>query len=171
MKLDNILLVALAFTLSVSCKKDAGTENKQESPHTKNYANLEKANWFIGEWANKSAEGDLTERWKKENDSLYLGESYFVTNGKDTVFTEHVRLEESNGILAFTVTVPGQNKEKPVRFEMTSVNDDRIVFENPKHDFPNKIIYYRVGNDSLKAEVSGIQKGKPSVQKFAMKKQ
>ena len=171
MKLNIILLAAAALTLLVSCKKETATENEAvESTPAKTYANLEKANWFIGEWGSKSAEGELTERWNKENDSVYHGESYFVVGSKDTVFAEHVRLEEANGKLAYTVTVPGQNNEKPVRFEMTSGNGNQIIFENPQHDYPNKIIYNKIGNDSLVAEISGIQKGKPASEKFAMKR-
>lgn len=157
--------VILILAVLSSCKK----ETKTEVP-VKTYSNLAKAEWFIGEWGNKSAEGELTERWKKENDSVYLGESYFVVGEKDTVFAEHVRLEEANRKLSYTVSIPGQNKELPVSFEMTSATDNQIVFENPKHDFPNKIIYNLVEKDSLIAEISGLKKGKPYTEKFVMKK-
>lgn len=170
MKLNTTLLFATALTLLLSCKRETQADAPAEATPAKTYASLEKASWFIGEWGNKSAEGELTERWKKENDSVYHGESYFVVGGKDTVFKEHVRLEEANGILAYIVTVPNQNNGEAVRFEMTSVKDNQIVFENPKHDFPNKVVYNKVGNDSLVAEIFGTQKGKPSTEKFAMKK-
>jgi len=165
MKSPRILFVFFVFAVLTSCKK----ESKKEAPQ-KTYSNIEKASWFLGEWENKSADGELTERWKKENDSVYFGESYFVVGAKDTVFAEHVRLEEANGKLAFTVTVPGQNKELPVRFEMTSATENQMVFENPKHDYPNKIIYNRIEKDSLIAEVSGLKKGKPFTEKFVMKR-
>ncbi|PBJ12190.1 DUF6265 family protein [Flavobacterium sp. ACN6] len=165
MKLKSFLFSVVMVLVLSSCKK----ETKTEAP-VKTYPNLAKAEWFIGEWGNKSADGELTERWKKENDSVYLGESYFVVGEKDTVFAEQVRLEEANGKLAYTVSVPGQNKELPVRFEMTSATADQIVFENPKHDFPNKIIYNLIEKDSLIAEISGLKKGKPYTEKFVMKK-
>jgi len=165
MKQNNFLLIAFVFLFLTSCKKEVKTETPLKS-----YPNLAKANWFIGEWENKSAEGELTERWKKENDSVYLGESYFVVGQNDTVFAEHIRLEELNGKLAYIVSVSGQNKELPVSFEMTFSNDNQIVFENPKHDYPNKIIYNLVEKDSLLAEISGLKKGKPFTEKFVMKK-
>jgi hypothetical protein len=170
MKQTITLLVAALLLLS--CKKEttATVVETTETAQTKTYANLEKANWFLGEWGNTSKEGALTERWKKENDSVYHGESYFVVGGKDTVFAEHISLEDANGKLAYTVTVPNQNNGEAVRFDMTSVSDSQIVFENPKYDFPNKIIYNKVGTDSLVAVISGIQKGKPATEKFAMKK-
>lgn len=167
----NIILFAASLVL-LSCKKETPAEAPApETAPVKTYANLEKANWFLGEWGSKSAEGELTERWNKENDSVYHGESYFVVGGKDTVFSEHVRLEEADGKLAYIVTVPGQNNEQPVRFDMTSSTDSQVVFENPAHDYPSKIIYNKVGNDSIVAEISGIQKSKPTSEKFRMKKQ
>ncbi len=166
MKVHTIpLLAILTLTILASCKK----EIKTETP-VKSYSNLTKAAWFIGEWGNTSKEGELTERWKKENDSVYFGESYFVVGEKDTVFGEHVKLEDKNGKLSFTVTVPGQNDELPVTFLMTSSTDNQIVFENPKHDYPSKIVYNKVGNDSLVAEIFGLKKGKVASEKFLMAK-
>ena len=166
MKLNSILFpFIVVLGIFSSCKK----ETKTQAP-VKTYPNLAKAEWFIGEWGNKSAEGELTERWKKENDSVYFGESYFVVGEKDTVFAEHVKLEDKNGKLFFTVTVPGQNDELPVTFMMTSSTDNQIVFENPKHDYPSKIVYNKVGNDSLVAEIFGMKKGKMASEKFLMAK-
>lgn len=171
MKLNITLLPAAALVLLASCKKETTeTQSVAEAPTKKIYTNIAKAGWFLGEWGNSSKEGELTERWKKENDSVYHGESYFVVGGKDTVFAEHVKLEDANGKLAYIVTVPGQNNGQPVRFEMTSANESQIIFENPQHDFPSKIIYNKVGSDSLVAEISGTEKGKPKSEKFKMKK-
>lgn len=171
MKLNIIFLSAAVFVLMASCKMGTTTTQPDgKQPTKKTYYNLAKAGWFLGEWGNTSKEGELTERWIKENDSVYHGESYFVVGSRDTVFSEHVRLEDANGKLAYIVTVPGQNNEQPVRFEMTSSNESQVIFENPQHDFPNKIIYNKVGNDSLVAEISGIKKGKPASEKFRMKK-
>lgn len=171
MKVKTTLLSAVAITALMACKKETPAETPAiEASAAKTYANLEKAAWFLGEWGNKSTEGELTERWKKENDSLFLGESYFVVGKKDTVFAEHIKLWESNGKLTYTAKVPNQNDNEAVDFEMTSSTDNQIVFENPKHDYPNKIVYNKINNDSLVAEIFGIQKGKPASEKFAMKK-
>jgi len=165
-----IILVS-AFTCLLACKKEPQLQEQFiEAQPTKEYANLQKTNWFLGEWGNTSTEGELTERWKKTNDSVFSGESYFVTKGKDTVFAELIKLEEADGKVAYIVTVPNQNNGEAVRFEMTSISDSHIVFENPHHDFPNKIVYNKVGNDSLVAEIFGTKKGKPASEKFAMKK-
>lgn len=172
MKRNITLLSAVVISsLVISCKKEAQTPLEPVEPKTKHYSQLEKAEWFLGEWSNKMPEGELTERWKKENDSVFKGESYFVVGGKDTVFSEKVDLIETNGKLTYIVTVPGQNEEKPVSFEMSSATDSQMVFENPKHDYPSKIVYNKITTDSIVAEISGVKKGKPASEKFVLKKQ
>ncbi|MDR6967596.1 hypothetical protein J2X31_001608 [Flavobacterium arsenatis] len=158
----SVLLVAI-----ISCKKETTVE--QPTQPEKQFAALEKANWFLGRWENNSPEGNLSEIWKKENDSTFFGESYFVIKN-DTVFAERVSLEERNGKLSCVVTVPNQNDAKPVAFELTSAEANSLIFENPKHDYPNKIIYNQVGKDSLVAEIRGIKDGKEKNEFFRMKK-
>jgi len=119
-----------------------------------NFSKLEKANWFLGRWENKTPEGTFSEEWKTENDSVLVGESYFI-NGKDTLFAENVRLEQQKNDLFYIVSVPNQNEEKPVAFTLTSFKNHYLVFENPEHDFPKKITYKLVTKDSLYAEISG----------------
>ncbi|MEL1245086.1 DUF6265 family protein [Flavobacterium sp. DGU11] len=154
-----------------SCNGKREPETTQtETPVAKTYPQLEKASWLVGNWGNTTPEGILSESWEKENDSVYKGQSFFVI-GKDTVFAEYIDLAETNGKLTYIVSVKGQNNEAPVPFEVTSATENQMVFENPKHDYPNKITYNKINNDSLVAEISGIQKGKPAMETFAMKKQ
>ena len=118
------------------------------------FSELEKAIWFLGRWENKTPEGTFSEEWKIGNDSLYIGESYFINNN-DTLFAETVRLEQRKNDLFYIVSVPNQNEKQPVAFKLTSSTSDYLVFENPEHDFPKKITYKLVTNDSLYAEISG----------------
>jgi hypothetical protein len=45
-----------------------------------------------------------------------------------------------------------------------------MVFENPKHDYPQKIRYQLNSDKSLIATISGIQKGKESSESYLMQK-
>ncbi|MDV6170381.1 DUF6265 family protein [Flavobacterium sp. DG1-102-2] len=161
--------IILAFTIAsllVSCKKENTSPNEET---TKSFTQIKKAEWFIGNWQNTTDEPNFGETWKQANDSVLKSKAYFVKNGQISYY-EFVTLVESAGKLNYIVTVPNQNEGEAVSFEMTSANENQLVFENPKHDFPNKIIYNKVGNDSLVAEISGMQDGKPTTQKFAMRK-
>jgi hypothetical protein len=158
-KIISIVMLALLF---VACKN----ETKEIS---KTYSQLEKANWFLGEWGNTTKESDFTENWIKKTDSSFTGKS-FVLVGKDTVFNENVVLEQKKDSLFYNVSVKDQNESESTSFYLTSSTKNQLVFENPKHDFPNKITYTKVTNDSIIAEISGKQNGKEAKESFPMKR-
>jgi hypothetical protein len=160
--MKKLMLIGCMCVVFAACKK---TETTEKAPRT-----IEKVAWLSGNWGVTTAEGSLTENWVKVNDSVYHGESYFVTPKNDTVFAETVVLDEVDGKMAYTVSVTGQNDEKPVRFDLTKITDTEITFEAPKHDYPNKIVYTQVKPDSLVAIIYGKQKGEDKSETFAMKK-
>lgn len=169
MKTTFYAIAVLTAISAVSCKEAHDAKLPPVEPIPKNFTEIQKADWFLGRWENNSKEGNMSEIWTKENDSTFRGENYFVT-GKDTSFAESVRLWQKENQLVYEVSVKGQNNEKPVDFAMTSSSDKQLVFENPKHDYPNKITYNKITNDSLVAEISGMKDGKAKAEQFAMKK-
>lgn len=169
--MKNLTILSLVALLALaSCKQ---TTKEEEIPAelitSSTHPNMTKAAWFIGEWENRSGEGDFVENWKKVNDSLYMGESFFIVKG-DTVFAEKVALVDIYGKMSYNVSVVGQNENEAVPFTMTSISDESVIFENPEHDFPSKITYNRVAPDSLVAEISGTKGGKPASELFKMKR-
>ena len=151
-----LILLLLAI---VSCKNsDANEKDKIKAAH-----------WLLGNWENKSADGNLSETWKKVNDSTFQAQSYFIKE-KDTLHFESITFNKKEKNLTYTATVKGQNNDKPVTFKLTNSTEKQLVFENPKHDYPKKISYTQITEDSLVAEISGILEGKPSSEKFSMKK-
>ena len=151
-----MLLLAITTCL-LSCKK---TEIDKQ---------LHLLVWLIGTWENKSEEGDMVETWAKNNDSLYSGSSYFI-KGKDTLHSESIQLTQKADVVLYTPTVKGQNNNQPISFQLTKQTPKQLVFENPKHDFPQKIVYQQITADSLVATISGMQQGKASSESFSMKK-
>lgn len=157
MKNAFILAVAIVF---ISC------QNKSE----KNFDELEKMSWLVGEWENKMPEGVLTETWTKANDSTFTGKTLFI-NEKDTIHAEEIVLTQKGETLLYIPTVKGQNDNKPVEFKMTeSKTKNEFAFENPAHDYPQKIVYKKVSNTNLVATISGKQQGKPSSESYPMTK-
>ncbi len=55
-------------------------------------------------------------------------------------------------------------------FKLNDTIEKKLVFQNPKNNFPQKISYTQITKDSLVIEISGIQQGKPSTEKFSMKR-
>ncbi len=151
-------LILLLLTI-VSCKKSDETENDK----------IKVANWILGNWENKSPDGNLTENWEKANDSTFQATSYFIKE-KDTIHFETITLQQKGEQLTYSAIVKGQNDDKPVAFKLTTATEKQLVFENPKHDYPQKISYTQITQDSLVAKISGIQQGKPSSEQFSLKK-
>lgn len=163
MKLWKVPLLIVLLALS-SCKnKESQTVAKKE------YNLLKKASWFIGNWENVSKEMTMKEIWNKKSDSSYAAISY-VMIAKDTVFYEKVDLVQRNDSLFYIVSVREQNKEEPVSFYLTKATDSQLLFENPKHDFPNKIAYTKIANDSIIAEIFGTRRGKAASEIFPMQR-
>ena len=160
--IKKIAAILAIITTLVGCKKEHAITPKA-------FAEIEKVSWLIGNWENISKEGTLLESWEKKNDSTLIGTSFFIQN-KDTIFTEQIALEEREKELFYIPTVSDQNNGKPVSFMLTSATKKQLVFENPAHDFPQKITYNAIGKDSLIAEVSGLQNGKMHSEVFNMKK-
>jgi len=85
-----------------------------------------------------------------------LGQSRTV-RGDTLVEYEQLRIYERGGKLVFAANPSGQT---PSEFVSTTLSDSVVIFENPEHDFPQRIVYRRNGADSLAASVEGIARGK-----------
>ncbi len=77
-------------------------------------------------------------------------------------------LEQKNDSVFYNVSVKGQNKDQAVSFYLTSSDDDKLVFENPNHDYPSKITYSKISKDSIVAEIFGLKDGKKITESFPM---
>lgn len=163
--LKYVTLLTIFCTL-LSCNESVKKTEKKQSET----GFIETAKWLLGDWENISDEGHITESWKRVNDSTFAGASYF-TKGKDTLSSETISLEEKRGKLYYIPTVAGQNDGKPVSFKLVIYDDNNLIFENPAHNYPQKIRYTRIHNDSMIAEISGNDRGIPLKEKFAMRRQ
>lgn len=130
---------------------------------------IKKTEWLIGSWENKTPKGSLYETWSKKSNTEFAGKSYVIQE-KDTIVFETLRLVQEGNQIFYIPVVKNQNGGQPVRFEATIISDKQLVFENPKHDFPQKISYTKTGESSLTAEISGTINGKMKKQAFPMKR-
>lgn len=86
-----------------------------------------------------------------------MGMSRTVNDG-NTVEYEHIRLEQlDDGFIRYVALPSGQ---KEAAFRLAKLQDRVVLFENPEHDFPQRIIYQLVAPDSLFARVEGRINGK-----------
>ena len=111
---------------------------------------LEGLRFMEGDWRGESGKARIEEHWIEAAGGIMLGVSRTIVSGKTVAF-EFLRIEaREDGV--FYVAQP--NGRPGTDFKLTKVSAGEAVFENPQHDHP-KLIRYRLGDDTLVAEVEG----------------
>lgn len=162
------LLFALLLILLNSCKNNSESE-KSETEITST-DKIEQLQWLLGTWTNGSGKEYSQETWAAENDSTFTAYS-FVEVKKKVVFAETMALEQKLGDLFLTVATANKKGEDPVTFKMVSSENGQFIFENKKHDFPNRIVYTNPVKDSLHAWIEGSPNGEFKKVDFYFSKQ
>ncbi len=108
--------------------------------------------WLAGCWERSGKGREVVEQWMKPAGDLMLGMSRTVAEGKTREFEFlQIRQKEDGGI--FYVAMPsGQNE---TWFKLVKYGAHEAVFENPEHDFPQRIIYRLEKDGILAARIEG----------------
>lgn len=120
--------------------------------------------WMTGAWIRIEGENWADEYWTPPRGGIMFGASR-SGNGEKLQFGEHMWIvREADGKLAFWAIAGDQ---KPIGFVAMQKAAEEIVFENPYHDYPQRIHYWREGRE-LKAQIWLIDGSKPSDFSFKM---
>lgn len=112
--------------------------------------------WLVGTWCTDGAEKRSCEQWTPHSGGTLAGTGY-VEKSQGRTVTERMRIAIEPGGLAFYGQPEGQ---AAVRFAAVEASAGRIVFAAPKHDYPQRIRYWREG-ELLMAEVSLADGSRP----------
>jgi len=115
---------------------------------------VERVVWLQGCWAMESNDRLVEEQWLPPRASSMLGVGR-TTRGTTLVDYEMVLIRERGDQLSYEAHPVNQ---QPAVFMSTTIGDRSIVFENLKHDFPQRVGYERKG-DRLAAWIEGPQNG------------
>ena len=96
-----------------------------------------------------------------------IGTSQTV-RGSETVGYEFLRLADDGHGLSY-IARPSNAKEETA-FAAVKVTATEAIFENLKHDFPQRIIYRSDKADSLFARIEGMQNGELKGMDIPMKR-
>lgn len=111
--------------------------------------------WLTGCWERRTASTVVEEHWSPSNAGALLGFSRTVR--RDTVVEyEFLRLYSVGDTLVYEAH---PSRQARTEFRAVPPFEPEIVFTNPTHDFPTKIVYRRAGNDSLVARIEGMRAG------------
>lgn len=106
--------------------------------------------WLTGRWCAADGDEQVEELWLSPRGTTLLGLSR-TTNAEETVAFEYLRIVEAGGELQYVAQPAGR---PPTVFSLGASGEQWVRFENPAHDFPQRIEYRRDG-DRLRAEIAG----------------
>jgi hypothetical protein len=126
---------------------------------------IQQAAWLQGCWAFGSGDRTVEETWMPPRGGSMVGMSRTVR--KDVLAEyELVVVRERAGRLVYVAHPSGQPSAE---FVATAVSANRVVFENPGHDFPQRIGYERNGAQ-LNAWIEGAKDGRARRVDFAYRR-
>ena len=116
---------------------------------------IDRVGWLAGCWEARSGSRTIEEQWSAPRGGTMLGTSRTL-RADTTVGWEMVLLRSDSSGLAYEAHPSGQ---AGATFRSIDVSDSLVVFANPHHDFPQKVIYRRRA-DSLLARIEGTVNGR-----------
>jgi len=130
-------------------------------------SDIAQLHWLSGCWAANDKEQGSIEYWTAPAGNSMLGVSRSVREGS-TVFFEYMRIvvEDTNDIV-FVASPDGQTT---ATFALIYLDDSKVVFENPQHDFPQRVIYRLEQPSQLVGRIEGTVDGVPRSTDFPMTK-
>jgi len=114
--------------------------------------------WLAGYWVGSAGGTTMEEVWTEPAGGVMLGMHRDVKAGR-LVFFEFLRIEQRASSVVYIASPRGTGATE---FTLVSAGSAEVVFENPEHDFPQRIIYQREGDlliARIEGEVSGETKG------------
>ena len=142
--------VFFAFVVTASTAIGiASIEADDPKPHIEDLA------WMGGHWVGKTAEGEMEELWIEPKGGMMLAVHRETADDRPTFF-EYLRIEDRDGSVVYVASPRGGH---PTEFELSSIDGTRAVFENPDHDFPQRIIYH-LQDGVMTSRIEGTVDGK-----------
>jgi hypothetical protein len=131
-------------------------------------ASIDRLAWMAGTWTGTTADGiEIVEHWTDPKGGVMLGLHRDVKGGK-TISFEFLRIQATPAGIVYFASPRGA---PPTPFPMAEQGVQRIVFANPAHDFPKRIIYRLTMDGSLNARVEGTVKGKTTSEEWTWRGQ
>lgn len=116
---------------------------------------LAELGWISGCWIHESEGVRSEECWMDPAGTLILGLHRDVRPGGKTFF-EYLRIEQTDSAIVYFATPRGK---ETTGFPLKESAKNRVVFENPTHDFPQRVIYHLRDDGTMVASIEGMHDG------------
>jgi hypothetical protein len=114
--------------------------------------------WIKGCWELRKGSSVVEEQWLPPRGGIMLGVSRSVRDGRLGDY-EFMLIRSDSGGLVYEAHQSGQPSAS---FRAgSSASSSEVVFENPAHDYPQRIGYRRESSDRLLAWIDGADRGVP----------
>jgi hypothetical protein len=108
--------------------------------------------FMAGCWRGVTRTGTTVEEfYTTPSSNLIVGVTRYVRDGRAVDF-EFTRIDQTD---SGAVITPHPKGVRSVSFAPKVIERNRAVWENPSHDFPQRILYARVAEDTLMARIEG----------------
>lgn len=116
---------------------------------------IDKLGWMTGTWT-QSREGEVVqESWLGPRGKTMAAVNLTTSERRNSF--ELLRIVEGNDGLALLASPGGR---APVAFKLKELGERRVVFENPTHDFPQRVLYWMETDGTLRARIEGEVAGR-----------
>ena len=126
-------------------------------------ASIKDVAWLQGCWELRDGDRVVEERWMLPRAGSMLGVGR-TTRGEKLIEHEFVVLTERDGRLAYEAHPSGQ---ATATFMSRPMSGREVVFEDPTHDFPQRVGYRSTGPGQLLAWIEGTSGGRTRRIEFA----
>ena len=144
----NLKSVTIGLVLLVGCLSVRAQTSKPT---------INDLSWLAGCWEANLRGREVNEQWMKPGGGVMLGMARTVAQGKAAEFEFTQIREDKDGAIYYIAKPSGQAEAS---FKLVKLQNKEAVFENPQHDFPQRIIYRLQPDGSLFARVEATEKGK-----------
>jgi hypothetical protein len=149
-----VTIVVLLVTRSVAACSQApqSTTESARSQQSGARSLVSDLGFMAGCWRGVTRNGTAIEEfYSPPASNLIIGASRYVRDGRVVDF-EFTRIDQTD---SGAVMTPQPKGVRSVSFAPKVVERNRAVWENPTHDFPQRILYTRVADDTLVARIEG----------------
>lgn len=112
--------------------------------------------WMAGTWTGTDGRMEMEEVWMAPKGGHMLGLHRDVA-GERMVSFEFLQIASRPDAIAYIARPGGR---EPTVFPLKESSEKKVVFENPKHDYPQRILYWLDPEGALHARIEGDRDGK-----------
>jgi hypothetical protein len=117
-------------------------------------AEIESLDWLAGCWRSEEDGRTSEECWTPSSGGMLLGVHRDV--GPRGAAFEFLRIAAEGETVSYFASPSGR---APTAFRLVESGERRVVFENPDHDFPQRLIYWLEGKNRLRARAESFTGG------------